>query len=92
MPKIISNDEFYAYIALNKFSRLVMPFIISNDIMIDFSDFLDSIKSLVVPDAVKHVVYDRWKVSVLGAKKEQVVLVPMKMVFAGILRILETLD
>ena len=60
------TKQFYAYVALNKFARLSIPFLITNDVEIDFGDALEAIRMFVVPAAVHQSIFNRWKVSVAG--------------------------
>ena len=62
----LSHDDFYTYVALNKFTRLILPFLITNDIDTDFAGVLNAVRFFVVPKAVSQIIFDRWTVSVAG--------------------------
>ena len=55
----LSHDDFYTYVALNKFTRLILPFLITNAIDIDFGGVLDAVEFFLVPAAVSQNVFDR---------------------------------
>ena len=68
----LSDNEFYTYIALNKFARQILQFILSNDIMIDYNTFIDTISDfLVCGNAVKEAIFERWRISILGDPKNK---------------------